>query len=101
MANSFDSRTIYIDDFGSDIDVGNSAFGLTEAPFFIAQLIFDNPTAADVVLLKNARGEVVMSILATTTGDSVGIQLPVRSEGLKLLAADQTVTTGSLLIHLQ
>ena len=101
MANSFDSRTIYIDDFSSDIDVGDSAFGLTEAPFFIAQLIFDNPTTADVVVLKNARGEVVTQIRASVTGEPVGLQLPMRSEGLKLLAADQTVTTGSLLIHLQ
>lgn len=100
MANVYDSRTIVIDTFSGDLDLGDLCFGLTNTPFLMRHIIFSNPTAADVVVLKNARGEVVTELVADTTGASVGIQEKTVSEGLKILTADQTVTTGKLLIHL-
>lgn len=100
MANVFDSKTIVIDTFSSDIDIANSAFGISNTPVYIRHLVFSDPTAADVIVLKNHRGEVVTEILASTTGESIGILQPTCSEGLKIVASDCTVTTGKLLIHL-
>lgn len=104
MANVFDSNPIVIDTVSSDVDVGSSAFGLSKAPFFIKKIVFSNPTAADVAVIKNYRGEVVAELQAdSVAGNTEKVELDfdpcLHSQGLKILTADQTVTTGSILIY--
>lgn len=103
MANVFDSNPITLDSFVSDIDVGNSAFGLPNAPFFIKAIQFHDPTANDIIVLKNKRGEVVAQLEAFATNQDITrdfIGDPLMTQGLVMLTADQTVTTGTVLIYI-
>ena len=101
MANVFDGNPIYIDDVSSNVDVADSAFGNSNAPMFVRAIHFDAPTAADIVIVKNARGEVVAELKALTTDQDLLFDVPFHSQGLQLLTADQTVTTGQILIYLK
>lgn len=101
MANVYSTNPIVIDTFSGDLDIGNLAFGLSASPFYIKKLVFSDPTAADLIVLKDNRLAVVAEIQVTTTN------LPVQQDfdggyccqGLKIVAADCTVTTGKLLIY--
>ena len=101
MANVYTTNPILIDTFSGDLDIGNLAFGLSATPFYIKKLVFSDPTAADIILLKDNRLAVVAEIQCTTTN------LPIQqdfnagycSQGLKIVATDCTVTTGKLLIY--
>lgn len=99
MANVFDSNPIVIDTVSGNVDIGNSAFGISEAPFFVRAVRWQNPTMGDVVKFKNYRGEEVLTMNAVENGKDVLHNTCFDCQGLKLLAADQTMTTGAVLIY--
>lgn len=101
MANSYKNNPIFLDTFSGDLDIANLAFGLSDVPVFIKKIVFHDPTAADKVILKDSRGNVVAELECAVTDTIVQKDFPQPWSclGLKLLTADQTVTTGSVLIY--
>ena len=103
MGNVYTRNPIVVDSFGSDLDIANLAFGSSSVGVFISGFRFYNPTLGDKIVIKDAAGNIVSELKADATGkdvESVGPQHRVHvNSGLKLLAADQTVTTGNLLIY--
>lgn len=104
MANVTKSNPIVLDTFNADVDIANVAFGLSTAPVCIRKIVFQNPTAGDVVVLKNARLEVVATLKAdATAGNTTQVEQDFPDgfycQGLKIATADQTVTSGSVLIY--
>jgi len=90
-----------IDNVGYDIDIAEQMFGLSNAPITIKSVRFYDPTAVDAIVLKDKSGNVVVELLCTTTNKDVGIDFDsdvLRCQGLKLVAADNTLTTGKVLI---
>jgi len=102
MANVYDNNPISIDTVSADLDIANLAFGLSAAPISINKVVFTDPTAADVFELQNKAGDVVVSLLVLTTNADVetDFNVPLRTQGLKLVAANNTMTTGKALIYL-
>ena len=102
MANSYDNNPISIDTVAANLDIANLAFGLSTTPVYISKVVFTDPTAADVFVLKNKAGDTVVDMLVLTTNDDVtqDFDTPIHSQGLQLLAADNTMTTGKALIYL-
>jgi len=102
MANSFAGNVAVIDDVSADLDIANLMFGLSEAGVKIKGVYFYDPTAADAVVLKDNAGNIVVELLCLTTNSDVQITFSdesLRCQGLKLVAADNTVTTGHILIY--
>jgi len=97
----YNGNVALIDNVGFDIDIAEQMFGLSNAPVTIKSVRFYSPTAADAIVLKDRSGNVVVELLCTTTNKDVGIEFDsdvLRCQGLKLVAADNTLTTGKVLI---
>lgn len=102
MANVTDSNPIVIDTVAADVDIAALAVGLSTAPFFIKKVLFTGGTAADTVRLANARGEVVADITIATgvEDESIDFSPAFHSQGLKVIDAGTTITSGKVLIYL-
>lgn len=90
-----------IDTVGFDIDIAEQMFGLSDAPIQIKRINFYDPTAGDKAVLRDKAGNIVAELLCLTTNDDVELKFEdetLRCQGLKLLAADNTQTTGHLII---
>jgi hypothetical protein len=99
MANIYNSNPIIIDVFNIDIDIAYEAVKVSEACIFIKGIRFHDPTGNDLIVLKNHRDNIVAMIHAETTNNDETIDVSFVSEGLRLYAADQTITTGQLFIY--
>lgn len=102
MANSYKGNVAVIDTVSADIDIANLMFGMSDAGVKIKGIHFYDPTAADAVVLRDKAGNVVVEMLCLTTNDDLDMTFDgeaLRCQGLKLLAADNTVTTGHILIY--
>lgn len=100
MANVTTTNPILIDDVSSDLDLADLNVGDSDSYFFIRGLVLTGATANDVVVLKDAASNVVAEIAAKAGELEQKQSIPFRSQGLKLVAADCTLTTGKLLIYL-
>ena len=101
MANAYKGNPIVLDTFGANADIANLAFGSSKTSVHIHKVLFTEPTANDVVVLKDASGNIVAKIVAYATNQDVTVDFPKAfvCHGLQLLTADQTVTTGEVLIY--
>lgn len=102
MANSYAGNVAYIDTVSSDLDIASLMYGLSDAPVKIKGVYFYDPTAADAIVLKDKVGNIVVELLCLTTNADVSISFndeALRCQGLQLVAADNTVTTGNILIY--
>lgn len=101
MANDYSKNPIVLDTFSASVDIANLALGLPHAPVFIKHITFHDPTAADIVVLKDKQGNIVAALEALSTNLDVNIELPAGfcSDGLTLVSTDCTVTTGKVLIY--
>ena len=100
MANIYTKNPIVLDTFNATADIANLGFGLTTAPVHISKVVFDNPTAADVLVLKDRRGAVVVSLTAVDAGQvSQTFDPPLITDGWQLVTGDQTVSSGTVLIY--
>lgn len=100
MANAFTGNPIVIDTVSSDIDIANLTYGSSSVGVFISGARLYNPTLNDKIVIKDGSGKIVMALHADATGKDVELigsqhHLHVNS-GLKMLTADQTLTTGHL-----
>ena len=103
MANNYKTNPIFIDTVSADIDIANLAFGLTDAPIKIKKIHFYDPTAADAIVLKDRVGNIIVELLCLTTNSDVVADYgdeAFRCQGLKLVATENTKTTGNVLIYL-
>jgi hypothetical protein len=101
MANNYKSNPIMIDTFGADLDIALLAFGISEFPLLITGVLFDGGTANDKILLKNAKLKEIIQLTTSTYMKSVSMTMDKFScSGLKLVATDQTVTSGKLFIYI-
>lgn len=99
--NSYRGNVAIIDTVGFDVDIALQMFGLSDAPIIIKDVKFSTPTAADKAVLKDKNGNIVVELLCTTTNKDVSVSFSeeaLRCQGLQMLAADNTQTTGKLLI---
>ena len=101
MANVYVKNPIVLDTFNATADIANLAFGHTKAPVFIQKIVFDNPTAADVFVLKDNGGNVVATLTAddNTTQVAQDFSPALFCHGLQMVTGDQTVTTGTVSIY--
>lgn len=101
MANVYDTNPIVIDTVSSDVDIALQAFGNSNTPVAISRVELHGATANDVAVLKNANGDLVAEVLAEAgkLDSSHDFAPPYRSNGLKLVAADNTLTSGDILIY--
>ena len=102
MANLYKKNPIVIDTVSSTVDIANLAFGLTTAPVHISKVVFTNPTADDVVVLKDRRAAIVVQLDAAAVDATQVTQTfdpPLITDGLQLVTGDQTVTSGKILIY--
>lgn len=102
MANDYSKNPIVLDTFSSSVDIANLALGLPHAPMFIKHITFHDPTANDIVLLKDKQGNLVAALEALSTNLNIDIEFPAGfcSDGLTLVSTDCTVTTGKILIYI-
>jgi hypothetical protein len=102
MANSYKGNPIVLDTFSSDVDIALQAFKLSKAPVKIKKVVFHDPTANDIVVFKDFAGNEVVAISADVTNENVDQYFGkcFTCQGLKLVATDQTVTTGKVLIYI-
>lgn len=102
MANDLDSNPIYIDTVAADIDIASGHVGVSDATMFIDRVVFEGATLNDVFVLKNALGKQVLKITASAAGDQAARELDgFPCQGLQALSADQTVTSGNILIYMR
>jgi hypothetical protein len=101
MANSYKGNPIVLDTFSADVDIALQAFKLSKAPVSIKKVVFHDPTANDIVVLKDFAGNVVVALEADTLNENVSefFGKCFTCQGLKLIATEQTVTTGKVLIY--
>ena len=102
MANVYDSNPILIDTVGGDLDIANLSVGKTDAPIFIKSVVYTGGTAADTVQVTNARGEIVVDITVPTAAreEERNFTPSLHSQGLKVINANTTITSGKVLIYL-
>jgi hypothetical protein len=101
MANSYVNNPIVLDTFSSTVDIALQAFGLAKAPVMIKKVVFTDPTAADIVILRDASNNIVVAMEAVTTNLDVQQDFckGFKCQGLTLTSTDVTVTTGKVLIY--
>lgn len=102
MANDYSKNPIVLDTFSASVDIANLAFGLPHAPVFIKHITFHDPTANDIVVLKDKQGNVVAALEAYATNQNLDVDFGQGycSDGLTLVSTDCTVTTGKVLIYI-
>lgn len=103
MANNYKGNPIVIDSVGSDLDLANLIYGNSNVGVFINGIRLVNPTLNDKIVLKDGSGNIVATLTADATGKDISSleenhKFHVNS-GLKMLTADQTLTTGKVLIY--
>lgn len=104
MANSFKGNVAYIDTVSSDVNVGTSMFGLTDSPIVVKEIRFTQPTINDLIVVKDNSGNVIAQLKAQSTNQDLKETFggcPLRCQGLKILSADQTKTSGAVLISFE
>ena len=100
MANVYNKNPIVIDTTNATVDIANLAFGLTTAPVHISKVVFSNPTAADIIILKDRRGSVVVELEAVDAGQvTQDFDPPLITDGLQLITGDQTRSSGKVYIY--
>lgn len=102
MANDLTPNPIYIDDVSSNVAIATGHTGISDGTVFLRKVLVYNPTNADKIVLKNASGDVVAQVNCPTLAqdETLDFVVPFRCQGLQLLAADNTLTTGNVLIYL-
>ena len=101
--NSYVNNPIYLDTFSADIDIANSLFGNSNRFLQIRAIKFFSPTAGDYVIFTDSIGSVIGELKCSRTNEDVVVRFkkPYFSNGLKLLAANASVTAGAhILIYL-
>ena len=100
MANTYKNNPIILDTFNATVDIANLAFGKSDVPVFIQKAVFSNPTAADIVILKDRKANVVVELEAVDAGQvTQDFDPPLHCDGLQLVTGDQTVTSGKVYIY--
>ena len=100
MANSYVTNPIVLDTFNATVDIANLGFGLTTAPVHIQKVVFSNPTASDIVILKDRKATVKVELEAVDAGTvTQDFDPPLITDGLQLVTGDQTVTSGKVYIY--
>jgi hypothetical protein len=101
MANNYSKNPLFLDTVTSDLDIANLAFGSTSIPVSINKVRLYNATLGDKVILKDKDGSVIMELKCDATGKDVETTFTqdYSCAGLKLVAADNTLTTGNILIY--
>ena len=100
MANVYVKNPIVLDTFNATADIATLAFGLATAPVHIQKIVFDNPTAADVFVLKDRNANVVATLTAVDAGQvTQDFDPPLITDGLQMVTGDQTVTSGTVSIY--
>lgn len=103
MANSLKSNPITIDTVAADVDISAGHTEVTDTTMYIEAVRFEGSTAADVVVLKDTAGNKIVSQTSPVGGGDLDrIDLDgFPAQGLKVLAADCTITSGNFLIWLR
>jgi len=98
--NSLTTQPISIDTVSSDVDIGDSVFGLSTAPFRVSKVVLQSPTAGDVVTFTNADGDTVVQV-RSSGGEDVQQDFvePVHSIGLVLDASQTVLSSGKVLVY--
>jgi hypothetical protein len=100
MANSYKTNPIVIDSVSVTVDIANLAFELTTAPVHIEKVVFSNPTANDIVILKDRKGVVKVELEAVDAGQvTQNFIPPLVCDGLQSVTGDNTITTGKVYIY--
>ena len=100
MANSYTKNPIVIDTVTSTVDIANLAFGKSDIPVFIQKVVLSNPTASDIIILKDKSGAVKVQLEAVDAGQvQQDFDPPLHSHGLQLVTGDQTLTSGAVYIY--
>ena len=102
MPNAYKTNPIFLDTFGSDLDLANLVYGNSNVGVMLMGVRFSNPTLGDKFILKDANSNVVAELFSDASEkdvSSIEFSHHFQCEGLKILATDQKVTTGHVLIY--
>jgi len=101
MSNSIYGNPIVLDDFSSNIDLGNTIYGNSNTAFYIEWIEWEEPiTPGDTATITNAKGDAIFNETATTANQSIIKYFhgtPVH--GIKV--ASGSVNTGKISIMLR
>jgi hydrogenase maturation factor len=103
MSNVLTQKVISLDTFTADVDIALNHSGSTVAPMFIDKVVYDGLTPGDHILLTDTAGHAVQAFTCDVAGKTYhqGLDDDTAHRGLKMLAANAKITSGTVYIHLR
>lgn len=99
MANVYGVNPIVLDTFTSEIDVGNTLFGDSNARIKVERIIWANPTTLSHTLaITDGEGNPIANATCTTVGETKRVAEAGWFKGIKIAAGG--VGSGKVYIYL-